>query len=88
MAKISKRDIEKTIESIPIETILSGSPQGIKLTAKQKKFAKGVADGLTKADAYRNAYNTKAKPSVVASDAHQESKKASCRPNDRGLQEG
>ena len=28
------------------------------LTAKQENFAKGIADGMTQADAYRSAYNT------------------------------
>ena len=29
------------------------------LTAKQEEFAKGIAEGMTQADAYRNAYNAK-----------------------------
>ena len=28
------------------------------LTAKQEQFAKGIAEGMTQADAYRSAYNT------------------------------
>lgn len=28
------------------------------LTAKQENFAKGIAEGMTQADAYRSAYNT------------------------------
>lgn len=28
------------------------------LTAKQEEFAKGIAEGMTQADAYRSAYNT------------------------------
>lgn len=65
MAKISKRDIKERIENTPIESLL-GIPQGIKLTANQKKFAKGVAEGLTKAESYRRAYNSKGKPATVA----------------------
>ena len=67
MAKLSKKDIQKTVDSMSIETLLTGIPQGIKLTAKQKKFAKGVADGLTKSQAYREAYNSKGKPTTVNS---------------------
>ena len=29
------------------------------LTAKQEEFAKGIAEGMTQADAYRSAYNAK-----------------------------
>ena len=29
------------------------------LTAKQEEFAKGIAEGMTQADAYRSAYSTK-----------------------------
>lgn len=75
MAKLTKADIQKTLDTTPIETILSGKAKGIRLTAKQKKFAKGVAEGMTKADAYRLAYDTKGKPTTVATDASQESKK-------------
>lgn len=67
MAKLSKKDIQKTVEGMSIEALLTGIPQGIKLTAKQKKFAKGVADGLTKSQAYREAYNSKGKPTTVNS---------------------
>jgi hypothetical protein len=28
------------------------------LTAKQEKFARGIAEGMTQAEAYRSAYNT------------------------------
>ena len=69
MAKISKADIQKTIESVPIETILTGIPQGIKLTAKQKKFAKGVADGLTKTESYKRAYKANGKRETIATEA-------------------
>ena len=45
-----------------------------KLTAKQKRFARGVAIGMTKADAYRSAYDVtskhtmSSKPYVLAAD--------------------
>lgn len=69
MAKLSKADIQKTLDSTPIETILSGKAKGIKLTTKQKRFAKGVAEGMTKSEAYRQAYNTSATPKNVSADA-------------------
>ena len=39
------------------------------LTSKQKRFAEEVAKGETGAEAYRRAYNTKAKPNTVKSEA-------------------
>ena len=70
MAKITKREIREGLEEIPIEQILLGSVNKRELTHKQKTFAKQVALGKPKAEAYRNAYDTKAKPPSVASDAH------------------
>ena len=70
MAKISRKDIEKTLEEMPIDKLLLGNTSGIKLTHKQKNFAKGIAKGLTQAEAYRQAYDTNASPRVVASNAY------------------
>lgn len=67
--KITKRDIKEGLEQIPIETILIGTKGNRQFTHKQKQFAKGVALGKTQAQAYRDAYNTKASPTVVAGDA-------------------
>lgn len=39
------------------------------LTPKQEKFALLVAEGITQADAYRQAYDTKAKPETIHSKA-------------------
>ena len=58
MAKLSKRDIREGLNSIPMETLLSPKGKKIKLTTKQKAFAKNVALGKTKAQAYRDSYNT------------------------------
>lgn len=70
MAKISRKDIEKTLKEMPIDNLLLGNAQGIKLTPKQKKFAKGVAQGLSKSEAFRQAYDTNMNPRAVASSAH------------------
>jgi hypothetical protein len=70
MAKITKREIREGLEDIPIEQILLGSANQRELTHKQKTFAKQVALGKPKSEAYRHAYDTKAKPPSVASDAH------------------
>ena len=75
MAKLSKRDIREGLESIPMETLLSPQGKKIKLTAKQKAFAKNVALGKTQAQAYREAYNTEAKPATVANQGYKLAKR-------------
>jgi len=57
---MTRKQIKEGLAQIPIEAILSVSGQ---LTTKQKRFAKAVADGETKASAYRKAY--KAKPTYA-----------------------
>jgi hypothetical protein len=66
--KLSRAQIKAGLEQIPMQTILGVS--GKALTPKQKQFCKGVAMGKTGADAYREAYKTKAKPKIVANDAY------------------
>jgi len=70
MAKISKREIREGLEQIPIEQILLGSTNTRELTHKQKEFAKQVALGKPKTQAYRIAYDTKGKKSTQAVNAH------------------
>lgn len=70
MAKITKREIREGLEEIPIEQILLGSSNNKQLTHKQKTFAKQVALGKTKTEAYRIAYDTKGKPTTQAVNAH------------------
>ena len=70
MAKITKREIKEGLEQIPIEQLLLGSANTRELTHKQKEFAKQVALGKPKTQAYRIAYDTKAKKSTQAVNAH------------------
>jgi hypothetical protein len=69
MAKITKREIKEGLENIPIEQILLGSTNEKELTHKQKTFAKQVALGKTKADAYRHAYDSQGKPVTASANA-------------------
>lgn len=69
MAKITKREIREGLEEIPIEQILLGSANQKELTHKQRTFAKQVALGKTKADAYRTAYDTEGKPVTASANA-------------------
>lgn len=52
-----------------METIL-GSTVSKGLTAKQKRFAREVAQGATKADAYRKAYKANPAPSSLVADPY------------------
>jgi len=48
---------------MPISGLLTGNKRG--LTAKQKAFARDVAMGATKADAYRRSYNVTSKATMT-----------------------
>lgn len=60
--KLTRSQIKEGLKQVPIETVLLGatSAHGIKLTKKQKDFAHKVADGMPKAQAYRETYDSKA----------------------------
>jgi hypothetical protein len=62
---LSRKAIREALDTTPIETILGVSDRA--LTPKQKKFAKEVAKGSTKADAYRKAYKADASQHTLAS---------------------
>jgi stage V sporulation protein SpoVS len=66
--KISRSAIKQAIKETPIEQILLGSqnPDGVRLTKKQKDFARKVAEGKPKAQAYRESYDSNGKPTTEA----------------------
>jgi hypothetical protein len=68
LPKLSRKQIREGLESIPMDTILLGVGKTKELTHKQKQFARNVALGKTKADAYREAYNTKATPNTIGTE--------------------
>jgi len=70
-AKIGRKQIAEALDQIPVDRLLLGSA-GRELTAKQKQFARYIAEGHTGADAYRKAYNTKAKAQYVGNEAHKQ----------------
>ena len=64
----SRKALREQVKNKDIAAVLS-VPRGT-LTAKQKKFAQAlVLDGMTGADAYRTAYDTKARPKTVGDNA-------------------
>ena len=52
-----------------MDTLVLGVKTSDKLTPKQREFARNVALGKSKAQSYREAYNTKASPNVVGTEA-------------------
>jgi hypothetical protein len=67
--KLSRKTLEKAAETLPISAIL-GKTVSDGLTTKQKNFARAIAMGATKADAYRTAYKPDAKPSSLNNDPY------------------
>lgn len=60
MQKLSRKQIREGLDSVPLDTVLLGTQSKDRtLTHKQKEFARNVALGETKAQSYRNAYNSK-----------------------------
>ena len=61
MQKMNRKQIKEGLQGVPIESLLLGSHSKEKtLTSKQREFARKVAMGDTsKAQAYREVYNTK-----------------------------
>lgn len=68
---MNRKQIKEALTQIPVEKLLLAS-SAKELTAKQKKFARLIAEGNTGAEAYRQAYNTKAKPQYVGNEAHKQ----------------
>jgi len=69
MSKLTRKQIREGLETVPMEAIL-GSAVSKGLTAKQKAFAREVAQGSTKADAYRKAYKANPAPSSLVADPY------------------
>lgn len=62
---LTRKQIKEGLDQIPIEQILGGESK--QLTAKQRRFARGVAEGKTKAQAYRDAYKADPAPYTITS---------------------
>lgn len=62
--KLSRKTLEKAAETLPISAIL-GKQVSDGLTAKQRNFARAVAMGATKADAFRASYDATSKHTLT-----------------------
>lgn len=64
--KLTRAQIREGLDTIPIDTLLgAGQGKQPKLTTKQRDFAKAVAMGKTKAQAYRESYKVDAAQSTI-----------------------
>jgi hypothetical protein len=70
--KLTRKEITEGLKNMPIENILVGAHNAdkVRLTKKQKDFARKVAEGKPKAQAYRESYNSKAKPATQSNEGH------------------
>lgn len=64
--QLSRKQLREALKTTPIDQVLGVSGE---LTHKQQTFARLVANGSTGADAYRKAYESKAKPKSVGNNA-------------------
>jgi len=64
--KLTRAQIKAGLDTIPIDVLLgAGQGKQPKLTTKQRDFAKAVAMGKTKAQAYRESYKVDAAQSTI-----------------------
>jgi hypothetical protein len=63
MKPLTRKQIREALDTVPIDSVLGVSGE---LTTKQKNFAREVASGKTKADAYRKAYKHDATKRTLA----------------------
>jgi len=68
MKRLSRKQIREQIESMPIENILHVPSRS--LTSKQKDYCKKVASGKPFNQSYREAYQSKGKPSTIGKEVH------------------
>ena len=69
--KLTRAQIKEGLDTIPLASLLSsGQGKTPALTTKQRAFARSVALGETKAQAYRDAYKAKPAPSTMLTEPY------------------
>jgi len=67
--RLSRDKLAQAVESMPLDSILGqGASKG--LTGKQRRFAREVAQGSTKAEAYRRSYKVGSKATLTSNPYH------------------
>lgn len=69
--KLTRAQIKAGLDTIPVDVLLgAGQGKTPALTTKQREFAKAVAMGKTKAQAYREAYKANATPATIVTEPY------------------
>lgn len=69
--KLTRAQIKEGLDQIPVETLLSsGQGKQAKITHKQREFARAVAMGQSKANAYRVSHKAKPSKSTLNSEPY------------------
>ena len=66
---IGRKALKEALDTVPLDSLFSPAVSR-ELTGKQKKFAREVAMGATKADAYRRSYNAKSPHTLTSKPYH------------------
>ena len=71
LKKLTRKQIEQGFDQFPVEVLLSAGPgKTAQLTTKQKEFARQVALGKTKAEAYRQGYGKDVAKATIAQEPY------------------
>lgn len=73
--RLTREQIKAGLETVPLDTILLGTNTESRLTPKQKAFARSLALGNSKAQAYREAYSDKGNKKTQAANGWKEAQK-------------
>lgn len=73
--KLTRKEIREGLDSVPLDTILLGANTGDALTPSQREFARNLALGKSKAQSYREAYNSKGTKKTQANHGYQLAKR-------------
>lgn len=69
MAKLTRKQIKEGLQAVPMDALILGVKTSDKLTPKQREFARNVALGKSKAQAYRESYDTEGSSKTVGNEA-------------------
>jgi len=74
--RLTRAQIAEGLDQIPLDTLLLGTRTETRLTAKQKEFARNLALGKSKAQSYREAYDSKGTKKTHSANGWKEAQKA------------
>ena len=86
LQKLTKKQIKEALQQTPMHEILLTDKSN--LTKKQIDFCTNLATGETKANSYRKAYKTNAKPSTIANKGYQMAKRDDIQAMTEAIKQG